>query len=123
MTLEPPDAADDARWLTMTSWQGGPSQSVVQPLGRARASPGAYRTTEPVPVSGTWKSILRLHRGDEVLGLPVFLPEDTAIPAEEVPADRQLHPRVHPRQEEPPARAKEGVSGACSRPRPISPCF
>ena len=82
--LQPPDAAeDDLRWLTMTSWQGKEA-SVVQHM--REVSPGVFRTTEPVPVDGNWKSILRLHRGDEVLGLPVFLPEDPAIPAKEVPA-------------------------------------
>ena len=81
--MQPASAAEDARWLTMTSWQGKQA-SVVQHL--ERTGPGAYRTVEPVPVDGTWKSILRLHRGDEVLGLPVFLPEDPAIPAKEVPA-------------------------------------
>ena len=29
--------------------------------------------------------MLRLHKGNAVLGLPVFLPEDPAIPAKEVP--------------------------------------
>ena len=85
--LQPPDSAEGARWLTMTSWQGG-EPSVVQRL--ERTGPGAYRTTRPVPVDGTWKTILRLHRGDEVLGLPVFLPEDPAIPAEEVPASATI---------------------------------
>lgn len=82
--LDPPDAAQDARWLTMTSWQGK-QKSIVAPM-EPTGTPGEYRSTEPVPVDGTWKSILRLHRDDEVLGLPVFLPEDPAIPAEEVPA-------------------------------------
>src|SRR5215210_7321755 len=82
--LVPADAADGSRWLTMTSWQGKQA-SVVQPLD-ATGRPGEYRTTEPVPVEGTWKTILRLHRDDEVLGLPVYLPEDPAIPAKEVPA-------------------------------------
>ena len=86
--LEPPDAAEGARWLTMTSWQGG-ERSVVQELVPAGA-PGAYATTEPVPVAGSWKTILRLHREDEVLGLPVFLPEDPAIPARETPATPRI---------------------------------
>ena len=53
-------------------------------------SPGVYRTTEPIPVYGNWKSTLRLHKGDVVAGLPIFLPEDTAIPAKEVPAEAQM---------------------------------
>jgi hypothetical protein len=110
VTLEPPDAAADARWLNVTSWQGGPgTRSIVQPLAPT-GEPGVYETTEPIPVNGTWKSILRLHVDDEVLGLPVFLPEDRAIPAPEVPAeasfarDFQLDKRNLQRE------AKEGVS-------------
>ena len=53
-------------------------------------SPGVYRTTEPMPVYGNWKTTLRLHTGDVVAGLPVFLPEDKAIPAKEVPAEAQM---------------------------------
>ena len=53
-------------------------------------SPGVYRTTEPIPVYGNWKATLRLHKGDVVAGLPIFLPEDTAIPAKEVPAEAQM---------------------------------
>jgi hypothetical protein len=85
--LSPPDAADGARWLTMTSWQGK-APSVV--LHMRRVGPGVFVTTEPVPVDGEWKTILRLHRDDEVLGLPVFLPEDPAIPARELPATPQI---------------------------------
>jgi hypothetical protein len=81
-TLEPADAADDAEWFTVTSWQGG--GSVVQQLHEV--SPGVYETTEPIPVHGNWKSTLRLHTGTDVLGMAVFMPEDSAIPAPEVPA-------------------------------------
>ena len=87
VTLEPSGAADDARWFNVTSWQGE-ERSVVGSLEQVRT--GVYRTTEPVPVHGSWKSILRLHVGDEVLGLPIFLPEDSAIPAPETPAPAQF---------------------------------
>ena len=86
VTLDPPDAADDAWWFQTTSWQGGDgTKSRVNVL--EEISPGTYRITEPIPVEGTWKTTLRLHEGRQVAGLPVFLPEDTAIPAEEVPAE------------------------------------
>jgi hypothetical protein len=58
----------------------------VAPLERVDGSEGVWRTTEPVPVSGDWKAILRLHDGRTLAALPVYLPEDEAIPAEEVPA-------------------------------------
>ena len=106
--MQPADAADGARWLTMTSWQGKQA-SVVQRL--EETGPGTYRTTEPVPVEGTWKTILRLHRGDEVLGLPVFLPEDPAIPAKEVPATASIDRAFVLDKKNLQREQKQGVSG------------
>ena len=106
--MQPPDAADDARWLTMTSWQGKDA-SVVQRL--EQSGPGAYRTTEPVPVDGSWKTILCLHRDDEVLGMPVFLPADPAIPAPEVPATAQIDRAFVLDKKNLQREQKEGVSG------------
>jgi hypothetical protein len=80
--LDPPDAADDAAWFTATAWQG--DGLVVDDLERVRE--GVYRTTEPLPVHGNWKSMIRLHYGDAVDAIPVFMPRDDAIPAAEVPA-------------------------------------
>ena len=80
--LRPPDAAAHAEWLTMTAWQGGGLKvDRLEHIG-----PGTYRTTEPVPVHGGWKSLVRLHDGDSLTALPIFLPEDKAIPAKGVPA-------------------------------------
>jgi hypothetical protein len=84
--LTPPDAAKDAEWFVATSWQGG--GSIVSKL--REVAPGTYRTTEPIPVYGNWKATLRLHKGNAVAGLPVFLPEDPAIPAKEVAAEPHM---------------------------------
>jgi hypothetical protein len=81
--LDPRDGADGAHFLNVTAWQGG--GSVVSEL--ERIGPGVYRTTEPVPVHGGWKAMIRLHTGDSLVGVPIFLPEDRAIPAPEVPAE------------------------------------
>jgi hypothetical protein len=81
--LHPADAADDAEWLTVTAWQGGEELHVDR---LEKVAPGVYRTTEPIPVDGTWKALLRLHVGNELLALPIFLPADAAIPVGEVPA-------------------------------------
>ena len=81
--LDPPDAADDAHWLNVTAWQGG-TPAIVDQL--ERVDEGTYRTTRPIPLHGNWKSTLRLQRDDQVLGLPIFLPADEAIPVEETPA-------------------------------------
>ena len=80
--ITPASAAADPEWLTLTAWQGG--GSVIDSLSEVR--PGLYETNEPVPVSGNWKSLIRLHQGRSLIAIPVFLPEDTAIPAKEVPA-------------------------------------
>jgi hypothetical protein len=83
VTLSPSDAADGAEWLTITSWQGG--GFVVDRL--EREGPGVYRSTEPIPVHGLWKSMVRLHRGDSLMGMPIYLPEDKAIPVDGEPAE------------------------------------
>ena len=50
-------------------------------------SPGTWRSTEPLPVHGDWKSTLRLHKGVAIQGLAVYFPEDKAIPVKAVPAE------------------------------------
>jgi hypothetical protein len=84
--LTPPDAAEGAEWFKVTAWQGG--GAIVGDL--QKTGPGTYRTTEPIPVYGNWKSTLRLHRGASVEGLPIFMPEDAAIPAKEIPAEPSM---------------------------------
>jgi hypothetical protein len=34
-----------------------------------------------MPLSGTWKTLVRIHQDDALMGLPLYLPEDEAIPA------------------------------------------
>ncbi|HXQ88440.1 MAG TPA: hypothetical protein VN733_02265, partial [Solirubrobacterales bacterium] len=80
--INPPDAAADAEWFDVTAWQGG--GLVVAPL--ERTAPGVYRTTEPVPVHGNWKAMIRLHDDGSLTALPIYLPSDEAIPVGEVPA-------------------------------------
>jgi hypothetical protein len=80
--VDPQDAADDARWFTATSWQGG--GSVIDRL--EEVAPGVFETTKPIPVYGNWKTTLRLHKGTAVQGAAVYFPEDPAIPAPAVDA-------------------------------------
>ncbi|MGB8652596.1 MAG: hypothetical protein WCD35_18255 [Mycobacteriales bacterium] len=87
--LSPPEIADQVAWFNVTSWQGG-SRDVpgtgqqltpLQPLGH-----GVYRTQRPVPVTGNWKTLVRLATPTTLQALPIYLPEDKAIPAALVPA-------------------------------------
>ncbi len=101
-----PTVADPA-WLTVTSWQGG--GLVVEPL--REVSPGVWRTASPVPASGDWKATIRLQDGRRVLGAPLFLPEDSAIPAPEIPASPRFE-RAFLRDHELLQRErKDGVAG------------
>jgi hypothetical protein len=80
--VTPRDALDGANYANVTAWQGG--GSVVNDL--KRVGPGVYRTTEPIPVHGGWKAMVRVHTGNSLVAVPVYLPRDKAIPAAEVPA-------------------------------------
>jgi hypothetical protein len=81
--ITPASAAQDADWVNITSWQGK-DKLVVDKLHHEGG--GVYRSTEPIPVTGTWKTLVRVQKGDSLLGVPIYLPRDTAIPAAEVPA-------------------------------------
>ena len=79
----PASLAKDADWVTTIAWQGGVPRR-VDPL--RRVGDGVYETTAPLPVSGSWKTAIRLHRGQDLASVPVYMPRDEAIPAEGVPA-------------------------------------
>src|SRR4051794_33310312 len=80
--LDPPDAADNARWFVVTAWQGK-TRSIVGQM--KKNGPRLYRAGKPIPVRGPdWKSTLRLQRGRAVLGLPIYMPADKAIPVKKI---------------------------------------
>lgn len=79
---------DHPTWVQITAWQGGGAGVVTQQL--ERTGPDSWRTTEPVPIGGTWKTLLRVQDGRMLTAAPIFLPEDEAIGAEELPAEAQM---------------------------------
>jgi hypothetical protein len=109
--LSPPGVAKDAQWLTVTAWQGG--GLVVDRLKKVGA--GLYRTTEPIPVYGEWKAMLRLENGRGVRAVPIYMPEDKAIPAKEIPA-RASFTRPFVRDKKILQREAVGGSGWLSTP-------
>ena len=109
MRLDPPDAADDAYWFETTAWQGKDDHSPVAPM--EEVSPGVWRSTEPLPVHGDWKSTLRLHKGFAVQGLAIYFPEDKAIPVKAVPAEPQFTREFQRDKELLQREQKPGVSG------------
>jgi hypothetical protein len=86
--LDPASAADDVAWFNVTSWQGGDLLSGhglrITPM--RKVSDGVWRTAGPVPVDGDYKTVLRLATGTAQQAVPVYLPEDKAIPAAGVAA-------------------------------------
>lgn len=81
-TLDPADAAEGARWFEAIAWQGG--GLVLADM--ERTGPGTYVSDEPVPVGGNWKTMVRLHRGTDMMSVPVFLPADDEIEEAKIPA-------------------------------------
>jgi hypothetical protein len=75
-----PGLVEDAYWFEALAWQGGGSvRGELVPVGD-----GVWRTDEPMPVDGRWKTLVRLHTPLHGLAAaPVYLPADPAIPAEE----------------------------------------
>ena len=82
------------------SWQGlewdRGSKRLVE-LERTR--PGEYRTDEAVPVEGQWKTLVRLHNEGYLVALPMYMPRDAVIPADEIPAREQFRREFLPDKE------------------------
>ncbi|MGH3873203.1 MAG: hypothetical protein ACRDSR_17120 [Pseudonocardiaceae bacterium] len=74
--------ADQPSWLTITSWQGG--GLYVDRL--VAVGDGSYRTAKPMPLSGDWKALVRLHDGRALAAVPIYLPADEVLGEPEIPA-------------------------------------
>jgi hypothetical protein len=72
--LDPPDAARGNQWFEVLSWQGRTPGQLRQLTALREVGPGRYVTERPVPVTGNWKTMLRLARGTHLMALPVYLP-------------------------------------------------
>jgi hypothetical protein len=78
-------AVDDPAWIQVTAWQGDvPDGLQVTPL--LEQADGSWVSSMPVPVTGVWKTLLRLHDGRTLAALPVYMAPDPGIGAKEVPA-------------------------------------
>lgn len=78
---------DDPEWVTILAWQGGLANDrglVIDNL--KKLGPGYYESTKPIPVWGSWKTLIRVQDGTTMAGVPIFLAADPGIGAEETPA-------------------------------------
>ncbi|MEW5809359.1 MAG: hypothetical protein AB1925_07890 [Actinomycetota bacterium] len=90
--FNPPDAiSDNPNWVSVLAWQGGLANERGQFIDHLdQVGPGHYVSTKPMPVSGQWKTLLRVHDGTTLTAVPIFLAGDPGIGAEEVPAEAQF---------------------------------
>ena len=72
--MQPATAAGHAEWFEVISWQGRTPGDTRRLTQLRRVGEGRYVTDGTVPVTGNWKSILRLAKGSHLMGLPVYLP-------------------------------------------------
>jgi hypothetical protein len=90
--ITPPDlVSDDPNWVSVLGWQGGLANDrgiFIDHL--EQVGPGHYRSTQPMPVYGNWKTLLRVHDGRILTAVPIFLAGDPGIGAPEVPAQASM---------------------------------
>lgn len=90
--INPPDLVSaDPNWVSILGWQGGlANQRGIFVDHLEKVGPGHYRSTEPMPVSGQWKTLLRVHDGRTMGAVPIYLHGDPGIGAAEVPAEASM---------------------------------
>lgn len=74
---------EGADWFQSFAWQGG-GHAFTAPM--TRVAPGVWKTSQPIPVDGTWKTGIRMHKGNTMAAVTVYMPADTALKLAEVPA-------------------------------------
>jgi hypothetical protein len=86
--INPPTLVSDRPdWLTILSWQGKMQNDRGLQIDRLkRVGPGHYVSTQPIPVWGEWKTLLRVQDGRTLTAVPIWAPADPAIPVPEIPA-------------------------------------
>lgn len=72
---------DDPTWVQITAWQGGGEGVVTDNL--EKVGDNTYESTIPIPVGGSWKTLLRVQDGRTLTAAPIYLAPDEAIDAEE----------------------------------------
>lgn len=84
VSLKPANAANNAVFFGITSWQGGNTRRIL--LKETTPTSGLYSETEPVAIVGKAKSLVILIKGNLNMAAPVYMPIDPTIHAPEIPA-------------------------------------
>ncbi len=90
--FNPPNViSEDPNWVSVLGWQGKLENERGQFIDHLqKVGPGHYVSTKPMPVTGEWKTLLRIHDGRTLAAVPIYLAGDPGIGAKEVPADAQF---------------------------------
>jgi hypothetical protein len=90
--INPPNLVSaDPEWVSILAWQGKLQHDRGLVIDRLeRLGPGHYRSTKPIPVSGSWKTLVRVHDGRTLTAAPIYLAGDPGIGAPEVPAQASM---------------------------------
>jgi hypothetical protein len=81
VTLAPASGANGADWFEVLAWQGGG----VRPVPLTRVSPGHYRAQGVVPTGASWKAMVFLAKGSEMVAFPISFPIDPAYGSAGIP--------------------------------------
>lgn len=81
------DEVDDAVWIAALAYQGRhrtdgdvPGDGMISVAMESTGRAGEYRSSEPLPVYGGWKVLIRLHLAPTTMvSIPVHMPADAAI--------------------------------------------
>ena len=86
--ISPPTlVSDHPDWLTILSWQGRMWNDRGLEIDHLKkVGPGHYVSTQPIPVWGEWKTLVRVQDGRTMTAVPIWAPADAAIPVPEIPA-------------------------------------
>lgn len=77
VTYSDPTFTENADWVQGFAWQGDAEHAFTKPM--KELAPGVWTTTKPLPVDGTWKSAIRVHRGGTMGAVPIYFPADAAL--------------------------------------------
>ncbi|MFY9487674.1 MAG: hypothetical protein WAP35_03120 [Solirubrobacterales bacterium] len=93
--LNTTDFDDTPKWAQGLAWQGPGFVNA----DLVHTGPGSFALNTPLPASGKWKTVLRFHSGNAIIGMPLFEPRDDAIPAPETPAPANFTRALQPDRE------------------------
>jgi hypothetical protein len=80
--FQDPSMLEGAEWFKVFAWQG--EGRVLEPM--QRVGDGLYRSPVAVPITGNWKSMLRIADGSSMRAAPIRFSADSFVDAPEIPA-------------------------------------